>query len=159
MNTKAQIDNLIERLWHLSRKYADLEKVPVHYNDEIILPPGEIHSVQVIGENKGINIKELGEHFGISKSAASQMVSRLVKKGYAEKSNPSGNNKELCISLTELGWKAFHLHEDLHNHHHEKLIAKLKARFSDDELKNSEEFLQVVEEVIDERMNSLPFAR
>ncbi|MBN2643157.1 MAG: MarR family transcriptional regulator [Victivallales bacterium] len=154
-NNTEKIDKLISRLWRLSRKYSEMEKMPIRYNEKITLPPGEIHSIQAIGKNKGINIKELGEYFGISKSAASQMVAKLVKKGYVLKNNPVDNNKELQLSLTAAGWEAFSLHESFHSRHQETLAALLREKFSDEEVVRSEELLQIIEKFIEERLSTL----
>lgn len=149
------VKNMINQLWRVSHKYSELEKTPVRYNEKIELPPGEIHSIQTIGKNKGINIKELGEHFGISKSAASQMVSRLLRKGYVVKSNPADNNKELQLSLTAKGWEAFSLHETFHARHQETLSALLRDNFSDTDLARTEKTLRLIETFIDDCKKSL----
>lgn len=154
-NNNANIDALINGLWRLCRKYAEMEKSPIRYNEKVTLPPGEIHTIQAIGKNKDINIKQLGDHFGISKSAASQMVSKLVKKGYVVKNNPADNNKELQLSLTTHGWEAFSLHESFHARHQEALTALLNDNFSEQEITRGGELINLISKVIDERLNTL----
>lgn len=154
-----KMDSLMNRLWRLSHKYAELEKTPIRYDADVTLPPGEVHSIQAIGKNADINVKDLGKHFGISKSAASQMVSRLVKKGYVVKSNPADNHKELRLSLTARGWEAFSLHERFHARHQEKLISRLQTAFSEAEIRRADGFFQLIEEVIDERLQKYVFKK
>lgn len=155
-NDPEKIDALLNYLWRLAHKYASLEKSPLRYNDNVTLSPGEIHTIQAIGKNKDINVRDLGEYFGISKSAASQMVTRLVRKAYVNKENPADNNKELCLSLTARGWEAFSVHESFHNRCQEELTGRIKRSFSDTETDRFKDFLQLIDEVIKERLKEFP---
>ena len=74
----------------------------------------EIHTVQAIGENKGINVTRLAEKMGVTKGATSQILNKLVKKGLVIKQNKEKNNKELNLYLTDKGWIGFNNHEILH---------------------------------------------
>ena len=74
----------------------------------------EIHTVQAIGRNSGINVTRLAEQTGVTKGAVSQTVSKLVRKGLALKTHPPGNDKEVVLELTNLGRIGFLNHEKFH---------------------------------------------
>lgn len=74
----------------------------------------EIHTIQAIGRNPGINVTTLAEYMGVTKGAVSQVIKRLSKKGLVRKTHTSDNAKEVVLGLTELGWIGFHNHEKFH---------------------------------------------
>jgi DNA-binding MarR family transcriptional regulator len=74
----------------------------------------EIHTVQAIGRNPGINVTTLAERMGVTKGAISQTVKKLIKKGLVRKTHTPGNAKEVILELTNLGWTGFHNHEKFH---------------------------------------------
>jgi DNA-binding MarR family transcriptional regulator len=74
----------------------------------------EIHTIQAIGKNPGINITALAESMGVTKGAASQTITKLTKKGLVRKTYAPGNAKEVVPELTDLGWIGFRNHEKFH---------------------------------------------
>ena len=74
----------------------------------------EIHTIQAIGRNTGINVTTLAEYMGVTKGAVSQIIKKLNKKGLVRKTHAAGNAKEVILELTNLGWIGFHNHEKFH---------------------------------------------
>jgi DNA-binding MarR family transcriptional regulator len=74
----------------------------------------EIHTIQAIGKNPGINITALAESMGVTKGAVSQTITKLTKKGLVRKTYAPGNAKEVMPELTDLGWIGFRNHEKFH---------------------------------------------
>jgi DNA-binding MarR family transcriptional regulator len=74
----------------------------------------EIHTIQAVGNSSGINITKLAKYMHVTKGAVSQTVRKLVNKELVRKSHPIGNNKEVILELTDLGWIGFHAHEKIH---------------------------------------------
>ena len=74
----------------------------------------EIHTIQAIGNSSGINITKLAKYMHVTKGAVSQTVRKLVNKELVRKSHPIGNNKEVILELTDLGWIGFYAHEKIH---------------------------------------------
>lgn len=156
MQTKQDIiQNISFHLMRISNKHSFIEEHPIKFDENIILTPREVHFIQTIGEHENINVKELGEYFGITKSAASQMVSKLAVKGLVIKKNPAHNNKELQLSLTEKGWKAFRAHERFHSKHMTNLTKRLSSAFSALEMKKTSALLEFIEKILDERIKKL----
>ena len=74
----------------------------------------EIHTIQAIGKNPGINITALAEHMGVTKGAVSQTITKLSKKGLLCKTYAPGNAKIVVLELTDLGWIGFRNYEKFH---------------------------------------------
>ena len=70
--------------WKIHRilnKFQRLEPISIQLGPGKAITHKELHVIQAIGEIEQINITKIGAHFGVTKSAASQVVSKLVKKG------------------------------------------------------------------------------
>nr|WP_321260713.1 MarR family transcriptional regulator [uncultured Pseudodesulfovibrio sp.] len=155
MTTKEEtIVHISGRLKRIIRQHMRIEKLPIHIGESCVLRPGEVHFVQAIGRNPGINIHELGGVMGVTRSASSQMVGKLVKKGFAEKRSTPENRKEARVYLTSAGEEAFSVHEDIHERHFKELLHRLDE-FSDTQIATAAAVLSVFEGIMDERMEEL----
>lgn len=88
-----------------------------------LLTSTEINTIDVVGHNSGINITDLAELRGLSKSSISQIISRLSEKNLVRKYRNIGNEKEILLSLTPRGEIAFLGHKQFH--------AKVKDQLTD----------------------------
>lgn len=52
----------------------------------------------------GASIAEIGEHLGVTKQAASQLVDELLKRGYVASGPHPRDARAKLITLTDLGW-------------------------------------------------------
>lgn len=128
MDTKEDlIQNAIRQLLRVANKYARIERLPIHVDDGVEITTREVHTIQAIGEQRQMGVTDVAKHFGVTKSAASQTVSRLEKRGFLQKSAAPDNNKELHLSLTDLGWKAFEAHERFHGKDMADLVKHLSV--------------------------------
>ena len=153
MKTKNEdeIRSLISTMLRVLNKFSRVERQPITLKNGEILSTKEIHTIKVIGDNKTMNVTEVGETFGVTKGAASQMISRLVKKGFVSKIISSHSNKEFELSLTKKGQQAFGVHESLHGKEFEELLKCLNC-MSVDQLSTSEEIFGALEMVINMRL-------
>jgi DNA-binding MarR family transcriptional regulator len=137
--------------WQLVRllnKRSRIEERPIRYDADVELSPREIHTIQAIGEQEEINVSDVAAYFGVSKSAASQMVRKLVDKGFVEKAHAAHSNREFRLSLTKSGRRAFRAHERLHG----RLVADLTDRlgaFSLSQIATASVMMDVMESVLD----------
>ncbi|MGD0855389.1 MAG: helix-turn-helix domain-containing protein, partial [Dehalococcoidia bacterium] len=74
MNDELKYKEVIDKFVRMMSKYGEMERKPRDYGTGDLLFPSEIHTMDVIGDNPGINITELSEKLGVSKSASSQIV-------------------------------------------------------------------------------------
>ena len=135
-------------------KHSRIEELPVTITDNIKLTSREIHCLQAIGQNEGENLKTIATILGVTKSAISQMVGKLTKRGFVRKEQAPDNDKELLAFLTESGWDAYKVHQEFHERHMYNLLDKLDE-FSDPQLATASAILAVIETVVDERMAEL----
>jgi len=94
----------------LSAEHMD----PDTFGTDVSLHRAEIHTIQSIGENEGINPTRLASLMGITKGAISQTISKLDKKGLVKKIHNADNSKEINLYLTQKGWVGFKRHDTMH---------------------------------------------
>lgn len=112
MSDLRKLSSLMERTMH---KYIQVEKQPRIYGPGIILTQTEVHTIAVIGDCPDINVTELSKLRGVTKGAASQLIYKLVDKGYVIKQTSPNSDTEVCLSLTENGKKAYEGHKKYHD--------------------------------------------
>ena len=105
---------IVNNLMQVTRKFAEVETFPIEVTGDTSVSTREAHAIESIGENRCVNVTEIATYFGFTKSAASQLVSKLTRHGFVDKKQASHSNKELQLSLTPLGWKAFEAHATMH---------------------------------------------
>lgn len=111
MHDYRELSRLMERTIH---KYIQAEKQPHSYGPGIMLSQTEIHTIAIIGDHPEINVTELAKQRGVTKGAASQMVYKLVDKGYVQKSVSPNSDTEVCLVLTEQGKVPYEGHKQYH---------------------------------------------
>ena len=121
MNEQANIDQLCECFLQTVHQFGQLEKEMHTYGTGQKLHLSETHTIVDVGNHDNINVTGLAKLQGISKSAVSQMVSRLVKKGFIRKEPSPKTENEVVLSLTEAGKKVWQWHEKQHVWLSEKL--------------------------------------
>jgi DNA-binding MarR family transcriptional regulator len=84
-------------------KYIATEKKPLDYGVGCLLYRAEIHTIEAIGGHVQTNITDLSNYLGVTKSAVSQMIDKLVKKGMVNKQVLSKSDTEVALSLTKNG--------------------------------------------------------
>ncbi|HUN54748.1 MAG TPA: MarR family winged helix-turn-helix transcriptional regulator [Smithella sp.] len=127
MKTKPNILNdMIEQTLRLINKYNSLEKKLYNFGIDELLTPAEIHTIDCIGKNSGINVTLLAEKLGITKGAVSQMINKLKKKNLVVKLKDSENDKEVILLLSKKGKTAFNGHVKFHEDIYKDLIPLLE---------------------------------
>lgn len=122
MNDITAIDQLCELFLQTMNQYTMLEKQIHTYDLEPKIYLAEIHTIVAIGTYENINITRLAKLQGTSKSAVSQAVSKLVKKGFIEKKNSPETDNEVVLLLTEKGKQVADMHEKQHILLRKKLV-------------------------------------
>jgi DNA-binding MarR family transcriptional regulator len=155
METKEElIAAMTRKLLRIINKHARIEELRIRFDEGVELTPKEIHTIQAVGEQKQINISDLATYFGVTKSAASQIVAKLAEKGFVDKRPAAHSNKEIQLSLTDMGWRAFSAHERIHGKHMADLVSRLNT-FSLSQIATTTVLLEVIEAVIDDRLGQL----
>jgi DNA-binding MarR family transcriptional regulator len=121
--------------------YNALEKTPLDFGTNELLYPSEIHTIEAIGKNHGVNVTELGNTLGVTKGAVSQKIARLVRKGLVVKVKAPFSEKEVSLKLTDKGWMAFQGHEKFHMKIYADFIKHIET-FSVDEMRRFGEMMK-----------------
>lgn len=150
-NKEEFIKNTIKKFALVASKYCESEELPIKVSSEIVISTKEAHVIQAIGDNEKIGVTDLGNFFGISKSAASQMVSKLSSRGFIKKMRSEINNKEVDLVLTVLGEEAYNAHENSHKKGRDYLVSKMST-FSLSQIATLLVMLECVEEIMEERL-------
>lgn len=108
------LGEIMEQLIRVINKFNRFEKVPMDFGVEEMLFPSEIHTIEAIGKSHWINVTQLAETLGITKGAASQMITKLKQRDFVKKIKIPHNEKEIFLELTNKGKKAFKGHEKFH---------------------------------------------
>lgn len=114
MEKATDMDQLCELFLQTINQYTLLEKRTHTYDIDPKIYLAEIHTIVAIGAHENINVTSLAKLQGTSKSAVSQAVSKLVKKGFIDKKVAPDTDNEVILLLTEKGKQVFDLHEKQH---------------------------------------------
>lgn len=140
---------LMERVIH---KYNQTESRKLDYGTGEKLTRKEIHTINAIGNSPAINITELAKIQGVTKGAVSQMVYKLVDKGYIEKRVSPESDAEVCLELTKLGLIAYRAHKEYHKKTQEEFFTILK-NMPEDTYNNMVNLVKSFEQSLDNKLN------
>lgn len=149
MQERTDILRLSEAWIRVLNKMAAHEKSPRDFGSGNLLHCSEIHTIMAIGKNPDINLIGLSHLLGISRSAITQMITKLAAKGLVEKQKDASNGKEIHVRLTPHGTIAYHGHEQ----YHAKIYARMHSKLGDptnEEITLILRFLAAIEETIEE---------
>jgi len=127
MTERTDLQKLSEAWIRILNKINADEKTPKDFGSGDLLHCSEIHTIMAIGRHPDINITNLAHLLGISKSAISQMITKLERKNLVEKHRDPANEKEILCRLSPRGTIAFLGHEQ----HHARIYATLHAKLND----------------------------
>ena len=147
----ASITDTLRQFARTATKYAQSEDLSIRVNDEKTVTTREAHAIQAIYEQQGANITKTAASLGITRSAASQMIEKLARKGYVEIAYAPGNAKEYRLSLSRIGHEAYAAHKRFHGKDLAALANRMTA-FSPDQVEAIRLFLVEVANVMDERL-------
>lgn len=122
-----KVNSFTETFLRIINKFKTLEKIPIDHGTGDLLYASEINTLEIIGKYSGINMTQLAEKRGVTKGAASQIVTKLAKKQLVIKNQAPNNDKELSLKLTDAGEVAFENHEKFHEKYDSPMIEKLNG--------------------------------
>ncbi|MGC9194745.1 MAG: hypothetical protein ACP5IL_04730 [Syntrophobacteraceae bacterium] len=100
METREEsIKTAIHQVMRIAGKYSRIERMPIQVDPNVVVSTAEVHTTEAIGESDQMRGIDVSSYFGISKSAASQMLSRFNCNGLSSKKRFPSNNKEFRLTL------------------------------------------------------------
>lgn len=147
LHPKSEIFDLFHLWFDTIHKLEMIEKGAHDFGSGDLLSRSEIHTIMAIGRQTGINITNLAEFQGISKSAISQMIRKLSEKNLVQKYRDPHNDKEVLLSLTNRGRIAYLGHEQFHAKFDEKMQEHLGSCTAED-FKKFLGFIEAIQETM-----------
>ncbi len=112
--TPADLPELYQMLMRISNKINHVERTLCDFGVPEPLYVSEMHTLQAIGRTPDNNVGIIADLTGVTPSAASQVITKLTKRGLVQKVRGARNDKEILLKLTPLGLIAYHNHEKIH---------------------------------------------
>lgn len=137
----ALFDDMFHRVMN---KMKRIEQKPRRFGTDFLLYPSEIHTIEAIGRNAGINVTALAALQGVTKGAVSQIIQKLLKKGMVVRMKDEMSDREVLLKLSDTGKIAYQAHADFHSQIDPELV-EIIAQADDANL----EFMETVFKAID----------
>jgi DNA-binding MarR family transcriptional regulator len=113
-DVSVEFEQIMQKFDRVVMIMESMHSPSLSFGTGVLMYRREIHTIQAIGRNPGINITTLAEYMGVTKGAVSQIIKKLNKKGLVRKNYADGNAKEVILELTDLGQIGFQNHEKFH---------------------------------------------
>lgn len=115
----------------LQYRISSNDKKPRSFGTDQLLHHAEIHFIDAIGPEDGLNGTQAAQKLGITNGAVTQIANKLVTKGLLTKYRKEENRKEVFLKLTDQGIVAFENHRAFHKILEDRMIAYLDSLDSD----------------------------
>ena len=113
MEKKNQIQETISLIMKYNRQMYEYGKDFRSYGTDKMLRVDQMSIINLIGDNPKCNLKLIAQPTDFNISTVSLQVARLVKLGLLEKHRSSMNQREIVLSLSGEGMKAYEFHKKL----------------------------------------------
>lgn len=113
MKKKNQIQETISLIMKYNRQMYEYGKDFRSYGTDKMLRVDQMSIINLIGDNPKCNLKLIAQSTDSNISTVSLQVARLVKLGLLEKHRSSMNQREIVLSLSGEGMKAYEFHKKL----------------------------------------------
>jgi DNA-binding MarR family transcriptional regulator len=104
------------------------------------LSPAQMHTVEVIGHNQNMRMKELAERLGVTTGTLTVGVDKLEKIGLVERKPHEKDRRSWLIVLTEKGKLMY----EQHHRFHQEFTHEITSDLSNEEIKALSKLLGVV---------------
>jgi len=102
----------------LSRQLAEFYDKMSSWEHSIVrdsgLSPAQMHTIEIIGHNRDMRMKELAERLGVTTGTLTVGVDKLEKLGLVERKPHEKDRRSWLIVLTEKGKKMYEEHHAFH---------------------------------------------
>ena len=113
MEKKNQIQETISLIMKYNRQMYEYGKDFRSYGTDKMLRVDQMSIINLMGDKPPCNLKLLAQSTDSNISTVSLQVARLVKLGLLEKHRSSMNQREIVLSLSGEGMKAYEFHKKL----------------------------------------------
>lgn len=89
----------------------------------------EIHTIEAIGMYKPRTMTEVANDLGITVGTLTTAITKLVKKGYVERTRGEEDRRAVMVALTRKGKLAYRIHDKFH----QEMITETIGGLTDEE--------------------------
>ena len=146
--THETIFKLMIQFIKITKKFNELEKMPIDIGIGEKLYPSEFHVIVAVGCGYENTVTGLSKRLDITKGAVSQVVNKLHEKEFINKERNKDYGKEIILSLTEKGHNAFKIQDDFHKKMENEFINHLE-NVTPQQMDSFLQILPKIEEFID----------
>lgn len=148
------IRDLYQMWMRMINKLNESENIPRTFGIDTPLYPSEIHTLQIIGDHPSCNVQGVAQHLGITPGAASQTITKLSRRDLVRKVRGLKNEKEVHLELTDLGRKAYEVHETVHEQVFQNIAHRIGPLTEEQKIFLAH-ILQAMESVYHERIETV----
>lgn len=105
-----EFEKMNDTLMQIAKVYMQWHNKDQNFGVKSPLCRAEIHTIQAIGNNEGINITELANFLSVKKPTVSERLNKLNRLKLIRKERSTTNGKVIQLYLTETGWTAYKNH-------------------------------------------------
>ena len=120
-------ESVSDALIRYHNEMTKFRRKPNNYGTKHYVHQSEVHMIDFIGRHPGKNITELAEDFGMTKSAVSQVITKLYTRHFITKER---YKKEIIVGLTEEGKKLFDGHQEYHKTQNQYSVFQQPDKYS-----------------------------
>jgi DNA-binding MarR family transcriptional regulator len=104
------------------------------------LSPAQMHTVEVIGHNQNLRMKELAERLGVTTGSLTVGVDKLEKRGLVVRKPHEKDRRSWLIVLTDEGMSMY----EEHHRFHQEFTGEISRDLTNEQVKTLSELLEVV---------------
>lgn len=140
---------LFELFMKINNKINQMQKKSVTFKNGIVLNTSMIHLIEAIGNNEDANFSDLANILGITRSAVSQQMPKLIDEALVIRYQKDSNEKEYFMKLTAKGKEIYDEHKDIHRQMNEKILNSLEG-YTKEDIESFMEVFNIIDFYLDE---------
>lgn len=142
--------NVAKTLYQFLDYYYDYENQPKDYGTGEMINMVEVHVLTAIYDQPEITVTQLAADFNRTKSAISQIVTKLVKKGLVIRQNHETNKKTILLLPTQEGKRLSRAHKKYDAADEAETLEILLQNCTMDEIRSFHKVLQCYNKLFQE---------
>lgn len=134
--TLYQMADIVERMVSMNST-----NVPIDYGTGEQYNAVEVHTLSYIADYPGISASEIARDWNRTKGAVSQIIKKLEKRGLIYREKKVGNDKTVCLYVTEAGAELDRFHREYDSRNYRGFLDLMKQHFSDERIEDAFEVM------------------
>lgn len=127
-----QMADIVERMVSMNAT-----NTPIDYGNGEFYNSKEVHTLSYIVDHPGISASEIAHDWNRTKGAVSQIVKKLEEKGLIFRQKKHGNDKTVCLYVTEKGMELDRVHRAYDARHYKAYLEMLENHFTEEEIETA----------------------